>query len=142
MQRRAYGGWETGGKRERPEAVHLLPREETAAHAGRLYDVIAALFGERTVFMAIELEPGVDFVDRITEVVGACHVFLVVVGPMWATLSDGGNRPRITDRGLRSARDWDCPAPSGRPGDPVGRRRSSNAALRGAARGTMCTYPA
>jgi YVTN family beta-propeller protein len=81
-----------------PKLFICYRREETAAHAGRLYDAMAARFGERHVFMDIELEPGIDFVDRITEVVAACHVFLVVVGPTWATLSNGENRPRITDR--------------------------------------------
>jgi YVTN family beta-propeller protein len=80
-----------------PKLFICYRREETAAHAGRLYDAVAARFGERNVFMDIELEPGIDFVDRISEVVGACHVFLVVVGPTWATLSNGGNRPRIAD---------------------------------------------
>jgi hypothetical protein len=50
------------------------------------------------VFMDIQLEPGIDFVDRIAEVVGACHVFLLIVGPTWATLSNGGGRPRIAER--------------------------------------------
>ena len=81
-----------------PKLFICYRREETAAHAGRLYDAVAARFGERNVFMDIELEPGIDFVDRIGEVVGACHVFLVVVGPTWATLQNGGNRPRIADR--------------------------------------------
>jgi DNA-binding beta-propeller fold protein YncE len=81
-----------------PKLFICYRREETAAHAGRLYDAVAARFGERNVFMDIELEPGIDFVDRITEVVGACQVFLVVVGPTWATLSNGGNRPRLADR--------------------------------------------
>lgn len=81
-----------------PKLFICYRREETAAHAGRLYDAMAARFGERNVFMDIELEPGIDFVDRIAEVVGACHVFLVIVGPTWATLSNGGSRPRITDR--------------------------------------------
>src|SRR4029453_8835709 len=59
-------------------------REETAAHAGRLYDAMVARFGESNVFMDIELEPGIDFVDHITQVVGSCHVLLVILGPKWA----------------------------------------------------------
>ena len=89
-----------------PKLFICYRREETAAHAGRLYDAVAARFGERSVFMDIELEPGIDFVDRISDVVGACHVFLVVVGPTWATLRNGGNRPasltRRTSFGSRS----------------------------------------
>jgi YVTN family beta-propeller protein len=72
-------------------------REETAAHAGRLYDALVAQFGEPNVFMDIELEPGIDFVDHIREVVGSCHVLLVILGPKWATLSDGADHARIGD---------------------------------------------
>jgi len=60
-------------------------REETAGHAGRLYDAVAARFGERNVFMDVDLAPGIDFVEQITEAVGACDVLLVVIGPSWAT---------------------------------------------------------
>ena len=53
-------------------------REETAGHAGRLYDAVAARFGDRNVFMDVDMAPGVDFVDRITQAVAACDVLLVV----------------------------------------------------------------
>jgi len=59
-------------------------REDSAGHAGRLYDALVARFGERSVFMDVELAPGIDFVDRITEAVGACDVLVVVIGPRWA----------------------------------------------------------
>ncbi|HEU4703338.1 MAG TPA: hypothetical protein VFS37_12725, partial [Conexibacter sp.] len=64
-------------------------------HAGRLYDAMASRFGERNVFMDLELPPGVDFVERITTAVGACRVLLVVIGPHWAGERDG--RSRIAD---------------------------------------------
>jgi len=72
-------------------------REETAAHAGRVYDAMVARFGERNVFMDIDMEPGVDFVDRITEVVSGCVALIVVIGPNWATVEDGDGRRRIED---------------------------------------------
>ena len=70
-------------------------REETSAHAGRLYDAMAAQLGEHNVFMDVELAPGVDFVERITDAVGGCHVLLVIIGPQWATVSNGGASPRL-----------------------------------------------
>jgi hypothetical protein len=72
-------------------------REETAGHAGRLYDAVAARFGERNVFMDVDMAPGVDFVDRITEAVADCDVLLVVIGPEWATLPDDRGRPRLSN---------------------------------------------
>jgi TIR domain len=72
-------------------------REETAAHAGRLYDAMVARFGERNVFMDVDMAPGVDFVERITKVVSGCLVLIVVMGPHWATVTDEHGKARITD---------------------------------------------
>jgi hypothetical protein len=54
-------------------------------------------FGERNVFMDVDLAPGVDFVERITEVVSACQVLIVVMGPNWATVEDEDGDVRISD---------------------------------------------
>ena len=72
-------------------------REETAAHAGRLYDAMVARFGEPNVFMDVDMAPGVDFVERITEAVAACHVLIVVMGPKWATVEDEQGTARLAD---------------------------------------------
>jgi hypothetical protein len=72
-------------------------REETAAHAGRLYDAMVARFGEANVFMDVDMAPGVDFVERITEAVAACHVLIVVMGPRWATVEDEHGNARLAD---------------------------------------------
>jgi TIR domain len=72
-------------------------REESAAHAGRVYDAMVSRFGERNVFMDIDMEPGVDFVERITEVVSGCVALIVVIGPSWASLADADGTPRLED---------------------------------------------
>ncbi len=72
-------------------------REDTAAHAGRLYDSMVERFGESNVFMDVDIEPGVDFVERITEAVSSCLVLIVVMGRNWATVSRGDGEPRIAD---------------------------------------------
>ncbi len=72
-------------------------REDSAAYAGRIYDAIVARFGEDNVFMDVELEPGIDFVDRITEVVSGCAALVVVIGPDWASAADADGTPRLHD---------------------------------------------
>ncbi|HET9678006.1 MAG TPA: TIR domain-containing protein [Solirubrobacterales bacterium] len=72
-------------------------REETGAHAGRIYDAMVARFGEENVFMDLELAPGVDFVDRITEVVSGCLALIIVMGPHWSTVEDATGRRRLDD---------------------------------------------
>jgi len=80
-----------------PSVFICYRREDTAAHAGRLYDAMVARFGERHVFMDVDIAPGVNFVERITEMVSGCLVLIVVMGPRWATLEDGNGNQRIAD---------------------------------------------
>lgn len=72
-------------------------REETSAHAGRIYDAMVARFGEDNVFMDVEMAPGVDFVERITNVVSGCTVLIAVMGRSWAQTPGPDGRPRLQD---------------------------------------------
>jgi hypothetical protein len=72
-------------------------RQDSAAYAGRVYDAMVARFGERNVFMDLDLAPGVDFVERITNAVSACQVLIEVIGPTWATVKDDEGKIRIAD---------------------------------------------
>ena len=80
-----------------PKVFITYRREETGAQAGRLYDAMVVRFGENNVFMDVDMAPGVDFVERITEAVATCHVLIVVMGPNWATVKDENGRPRLAD---------------------------------------------
>jgi hypothetical protein len=82
-----------------PKVFISYRREETAGHAGRLYDVMSSRFGHANVFMDVDLAPGVDFVDRIKHAVGGCHVLLVIIGPRWSTITNGSIAPRLADPG-------------------------------------------
>ncbi|HMJ01747.1 MAG TPA: toll/interleukin-1 receptor domain-containing protein, partial [Conexibacter sp.] len=75
-----------------PKLFVSYRRQGTAIHAGRLYDALAARFGEHNVFMDLEMAPGVDFVEHITTAVGACRVVLLVMGPNWARDRAGSSR--------------------------------------------------
>ena len=72
-------------------------REDSAAYAGRLHDAMVARFGERNVFMDLDLAPGVDFVERITNGVSACQGLIEVIGPTWATVKNDDGEVRIAD---------------------------------------------
>jgi hypothetical protein len=80
-----------------PKVFISYRRQDTAGHAGRLYDAMASQFDESNVFMDVDMAPGVDFVDRITQAIGACHVLLVVMGPRWATLLDEEGNVRLEE---------------------------------------------
>jgi hypothetical protein len=72
-------------------------REDTAPYAGRIYDTMVARFGVENVFMDLDLDPGIDFVERITRVVSSCVALIVVVGPRWAQIQDEDGTRRLED---------------------------------------------
>jgi TIR domain-containing protein len=80
-----------------PKVFISYRREETAGHAGRLYDAVEAHLGLDKVFMDVEMAPGIDFVERISSAVGACRALVVVIGPRWAQPLDGRATARIAD---------------------------------------------
>ena len=82
-----------------PKVFISYRREETAGHAGRLYDVMSSRFGDANVFMDVDIAPGVDFVNRITQAVGACHVLLVMIGPRWTSIGGGAHMARLAEPG-------------------------------------------
>lgn len=74
-------------------------REESAGHAGRIYDRLRERFGRERVFMDVSaIEPGVDFVEAIDRAVGSCTVLLVVIGRKWLDCTDAAGRRRLDDK--------------------------------------------
>src|SRR5215203_4276625 len=84
--------------RERSANIFInYRREDSAGHAGRLFDALSSGFSGR-LFMDVDtLEPGVDFVDAINNAVGACEVLLVVIGQEWLTIKDKSGLRRLDD---------------------------------------------
>jgi TIR domain-containing protein len=74
-------------------------REDSAGHAGRLFDGLSSHFAGR-LFMDVDtLEPGVDFVEAIEKAVGSCEALIVVIGREWLTIEDRAGRRRLDDPG-------------------------------------------
>ncbi|MEO0983415.1 MAG: TIR domain-containing protein [Pseudomonadota bacterium] len=60
-------------------------REDSAGVTGRIYDHLVRLYGRQEVFMDVDaIEPGLDFVDVLSERVSQCQTLLAVIGPNWA----------------------------------------------------------
>src|SRR5574341_1955028 len=73
-------------------------REDTAGHAGRLFDRLRARFGRERVFMDVEgIEAGADFVEAIEGAVGSCDVLLAMIGKEWLRCTDRSGRRRLDD---------------------------------------------
>jgi hypothetical protein len=80
-----------------PKLFISYRRDETPVSAAWLYEVLVERFGEPNVFMDLKLKPGENFVKRISEVVGSCHILLLVMGPRWADPEDGEGAASIKD---------------------------------------------
>jgi TIR domain len=73
-------------------------RQESSGLAGRLYDWLAARFGNDQVFMDVDtIALGVDFAEVITQAVSTCQVLLAVIGPRWLDLTDENGQRRLDD---------------------------------------------
>jgi hypothetical protein len=58
---------------------------------------LVARFGDGQVFMDLDMELGVDFVEQINDAVGSCRLLVAVVGPRWVTVEDAPGRRRLDD---------------------------------------------
>lgn len=73
-------------------------REDSAGHAGRLYDRLRQHFGADRVFMDVTgIEAGTDFVEAIDAAVGGCDVLIAVIGRNWTACTDKTGRRRLED---------------------------------------------
>jgi beta-lactam-binding protein with PASTA domain len=71
-------------------------REDSAGHAGRLFDRLTQHFGKGRIFMDVsDIEPGVDFVEAIDKAVGSCAILIVVIGREWLTCVEPGGQRRL-----------------------------------------------
>jgi hypothetical protein len=73
-------------------------RQESSGMAGRLYDRLAARFGDDQVFMDVDaIDLGVDFGEAIAQALSSCTVLLAVIGPRWLTATDEDGQRRLND---------------------------------------------
>ena len=73
-------------------------RDDSAGHAGRLFDRLAERFGPKQVFRDIDtLAAGQDFVRAVRDSINQCDVLLVLIGTRWLSATDGEGRWRLAD---------------------------------------------
>jgi hypothetical protein len=79
-----------------PKIFISYRRGDSGPYAGRLYDRLAAHFGDDQVFMDIDnIELGEDFSEVVTRKVGACDVLLAVIGRSWTSAVDAEGKVRL-----------------------------------------------
>lgn len=73
-------------------------REDSAGHAGRLFDQLAARLGQHNVFMDVDaIRPGEDFTRVIDERIARCDVMIVMIGKEWLHCQTVDGRRRLDD---------------------------------------------
>jgi ankyrin repeat protein len=83
--------------------IHMLifigyRREDSAGHAGRLFDRLVAQFGAAQVFRDVDtVDAGADYVEAVRQKVEACDVLLALIGPRWLSATDADGRWRLAD---------------------------------------------
>ena len=86
-----------GGAADMPENIFLNYRRQTEAGvAGRIYDSLSRLLPQASLFMDVDrLSPGEDFEKALEKSLDTCKVFLAIIGPQWATMTDAAGHRRI-----------------------------------------------
>lgn len=73
-------------------------RADSQWAAARLYDALSAAFPAERIFMDVEqIAPGQDFVEVLERQVGACDVFLALIGPEWLSMQSEAGARRIEE---------------------------------------------
>ena len=70
-------------------------REDSAAYAGRLFDILSAEFGANNTFMDVDdIKGGDDFSNVIERKLGVSDAMIAVIGPHWVSVTEpnGGRR--------------------------------------------------
>jgi hypothetical protein len=75
--------------KDRPKIFIAYRRDDSAGHAGRLYDRLNSHFGPDRIFMDIDtIQPGEDFVSVLERAVSSCEVLVAIIGRYWLSSSD------------------------------------------------------
>lgn len=68
-------------------------RDDSAGHAGRLFDRLSDHFGESQVFMDVEsVQAGDDFVEAIGNAVGSSEILIAMIGRRWLLNAESSRR--------------------------------------------------
>jgi hypothetical protein len=71
-------------------------RDDSAGHAGRVYDRLEREFGRDLLFMDVDAIPlGVNFIKVLRNEVAKCDVLLAVIGPNWLNVGDEQGHRRL-----------------------------------------------
>ena len=81
-----------------PKIFISCRRDDSAAHAGRLYDRLDGQFGQGQVFVDVDtIKLGVNFVEVVQQAIGVCDGLVAVIGSDWLQVTDANGARRLDD---------------------------------------------
>ena len=81
-----------------PRVFISYRRDDSAAHAGRIYDRLRDHFGAEQVFRDIDaIAPGAKFAKVIAERIENCDALIAIIGKEWLHAEDGEGKRRLDD---------------------------------------------
>ena len=81
-----------------PRVFISYRRDDSAAHAGRIYDRLRDHFGAEQVFRDIDASaPGAKFAKVIAERIENCDALIAIIGKDWLRAEDGEGKRRLDD---------------------------------------------
>ena len=99
-----------------PRVFVSYRRDDAAAHAGRLYDALAARFGAGNVFMDVDaIGLGSDYRETIDGALESCDAAIALIGRGWLPAVDDEGRRRLDDPTVDlwyNPRDFVAPPPN------------------------------
>ncbi len=79
-----------------PKVFISYRRDDSAGHAGRLFDRLAERLGAERVFRDVDtLAAGEDFQLALRQRIAGCDVMLALIGPGWLAAADAQGRARL-----------------------------------------------
>lgn len=72
-------------------------RDDSAGHAGHLFDMLRKRFGKRVFIDISSIQSGDDFDETIERALGDCGAFVVVIGRQWMSVSGPDGNRRLDD---------------------------------------------
>jgi hypothetical protein len=73
----------------------LVNRNDFSRDGGHWWRFLRLTSPEMETALKVTIDPGVDFVEAVEEVVSACDVLIAVIGSRWLTSSDRRDRRRL-----------------------------------------------
>lgn len=80
-----------------PKIFISYRRADSEGHTGRIGDRLAAQFGDKNIFIDVDIRAGDNFLEVLNDALSSSHVVVAVVGRDWQGRGTSPGRSRIEE---------------------------------------------